>query len=556
MRLFATLPILAATQGYDGNGGLSINARKQTCADEPCQNGGTCYPSSNKGFSCFCDKTGYIGMYCDITKPLVVCGDSFMSVTIDKKMITEHGFKDDIDNMKFNEDGENCEAKDDEENGTFVMKIKTPFSGCGTKTSTDEHGDFVFNNAVSWKQVHRGLPGEVAVVTDIKLIDFKCTYEDKYKVHAEGGISPAITTVDAKTGLGNFTVELGLFRDQSFLEPYSENPVVKISNVVCVQLELKNNIREDVVLSASECWASSEPNGMGDRHELLINKCANPEDPSLKVVQNGHSRYVQLCFEMFKWEQAMDQVYLDCNVNVCQTGGENFNDCICMGKHDPNQYYYSNYYYVNYMRELYNEFKGNEGRAKRSAPMTTRAAGVINLKSANTADDVEDDTDAYSEDYEDNMLDSLNYEMTKVETEEAEGEETVKEDISETIHTSISWEIMEELSAEQQAKLSEVSRSEYEITPDEVIETIIKEIEEDDSQITMIISIALMVAIIALGVCIGVYVQCRRKYAVQRNKIREMRKVKEFYNGVLKPYNHSSHLPEQGSEQLPTQIST
>ena len=71
------------------------------------------------------------------------------------------------------------------------------------------------------------------------MIDFNCVYEDQYKVSAEGGITPAITTVDAKTGLGNFTVELGLYRDQTFLQPYSENPVVKISNDVCVQLELK-----------------------------------------------------------------------------------------------------------------------------------------------------------------------------------------------------------------------------------------------------------------------------------------------------------------------------
>merc|ERR1712062_845061 len=116
-------------------------------------------------------------------------------------------------------------------------------------------------------------------------------------------------------------------------------------------------------------------------------------------------------------------------------------------------------------------------------------------------------------------------------------------------------DVLEKEDISEIIKMSEVSRSEYEVTPDQVIETIIEEMKDDDSQITMIISIALMVAIIALGVCIGVYVQCRRKYTAQRNKIREMRKVKEFYNGVLKPYNHSSHLPEQGSEQLPTQIS-
>ena len=47
----------------------------------------------------------------------------------------------------------------------------------------------------------------------------------------------------------------------------------------------------------------------------------------------------------------------------------------------------------------------------------------------------------------------------------------------------------------------------------------------DNDQIIMMIAIALCVATVALGICIGIYVQCRRKYNIQRNKIREMRKV-------------------------------
>lgn len=526
MKLFVSLlPTLTLAQGA-GPGGLTITASKQTCADEPCKNGGLCEDFNGK-FTCDCSNTGYSGMFCDVTQPKIVCGDSFMSVTLDKKMITEHGFKDDIDNLKFQGDGDSCLKEDTGD--AFVMTIKSPFSGCGTSTSTADNGDFMFKNAVSWKQLRRGLPGETPVVQEIKLIEFICSYEDQYAVHAEGGIIPAISTVDAKTGLGDFTVELGLYKDQSFLKPYSENPVVKISNDVCVQLELKNNIREDVVLSASECWASSQPNGQGDRHELLLNKCANPDDPSLKVVQNGHSRFVQLCFEMFKWEAEMDQVYLNCNVNVCQSGGENINDCICQGTHDYDEYYYANYYYANYMAQLYEDWAGDEPASRKK-----RAAGGRVVRAA--AKIAKEDLAPVAEG----------------ETEENEGE---KDDISEPIETSISWTVMEPLTPDEIVKMSEVSRSEYKVTPDEEIETIIQEIKEDDEKITMIISIALVVAMVALGVCIGVYVQCRRKYSVQRQKIREIRKVKEFYNGVLKPYNHSSHLPEQGSEQLPTQIS-
>ena len=54
--------------------------------------------------------------------------------------------QDDIDNLKFNGDGEGCTKDETDEN--FVMTIKSPFSGCGTSSSTNDDGDFVFNNAI------------------------------------------------------------------------------------------------------------------------------------------------------------------------------------------------------------------------------------------------------------------------------------------------------------------------------------------------------------------------------------------------------------------------
>ena len=147
----------------------------------------------------------------------------------------------------------------------------------------------------------------------------------------------------------------------------------------------------------------------------------------------------------------MDQVYLNCNVNVCQTGGENFNECICQGNVNMDDYYYGNYYYANYMQQLYDNWKGDEegGRKKRSVSGKFKRAAVET----------------------DNSYDEIDYDQEDIEVAE-------KEDISELIETSISWKIMEPLSAEEMIKMSEVSRSEYEVTPDEVIETIIEEMKE------------------------------------------------------------------------------
>lgn len=507
--LFSILGGIAAKG--KGPGGITLTQSKQTCADEPCKNGGTCLASEqyNRGFHCRCPD-GFAGIYCDILHPSVICGESYMEVSFDKQMITEHGLEDNVEHIGFRGDGEGCTARDDGDK--YTLRIASPFSQCGTATS-HSGGDYTYTNAVVWKRERTGLPGEQPVVTTINLIGFTCTYEDEYSLHLDGPITPAVTTVDAKTGFGDFTVELGLFKDKTFTSAYPADPVVQISNDVCVSLELTNEIRTDLVLTANECWASSGPNGSGERHELLQNRCGNKDDPSLTVIQNGYSRYVQYCFEMFKWKDTMDQVYLNCNVEVCQPNTEMgmANNCICRTNEiDYDAYYYVNYYYANYMDSLYQNYIGEEG---------------------------EDDAEG--------------------ERKKRSVKNMVRRSTENNFNTTISWKLAPKMTEDEKAKQAEVSREgSFSLVDERVLQAEIEEIVEENDQIVMMIAIALIVATIALGICIGVYVQCRRKYNIQRNKIREMRKVKEFYNGVLKPYHHPQHLPQQGQEQLPSYTNT
>lgn len=496
-----------------GPGGITLTSSKQTCDDAPCQNDGTCLASEqyNRGFFCRCPE-GFTGIYCDILHPTVTCGESYMEVSLDKQMITEHGLEDNVEHIGFRGEGEGCTSRDDGDK--YTLRIESPFSSCGT-TTQHSGDDYQYTNAVVWKRSRQGLPNEAPVVTTINLIEFKCTYEDQYSLHLDGPIIPAVTTVDAKTGYGDFTVELGLFKDETFTSPYPKDPVVQISNDVCVSLELTNEVRTDLVLTANECWASSGPNGSGERHELLQNRCGNKDDPSLKVIQNGYSRYVQYCFEMFKWKETMDQVYLNCNVEVCKNDGNGMaNNCICRANDiDYDAYYYVNYYYANYMDSLYENY--------------------------NLEDQESSDTDGAER-----KRRSTKKRRSDVSTEN-------------NFNTTISWKLAPAMTKEDKAKLNEVSRAgQFSIVDERVLQAEIEEIVEENDQIVMMIAIALIVATIALGICIGVYVQCRRKYNIQRNKIREMRKVKEFYNGVLKPYHHPQHLPQQGQEQLPSYTNT
>lgn len=62
------------------------------------------------------------------------------------------------------------------------------------------------------------------------------------------------------------------------------------------------------------------------------------------------------------------------------------------------------------------------------------------------------------------------------------------------------------------------------------------EADEIKNNIVLIaVGIALLMAMIILGVVIGAYVQCKKKWDRRSQKIRELSKVREFYQGVLRP---------------------
>ena len=106
MKLSGLILLGSAQAKGKGPGGFSLTQAKQTCSDEPCQNGGQCLPSEqyNRGFFCRCSE-GFTGIYCNIKHPTVTCGEGSMEVRLDKQMITEHGLDDLAENVGFRAQG-------------------------------------------------------------------------------------------------------------------------------------------------------------------------------------------------------------------------------------------------------------------------------------------------------------------------------------------------------------------------------------------------------------------------------------------------------------------
>lgn len=205
--------------------------------------------------------------------------------------------------------------------------------------------------------MYPGQEGEADIERKMVLLEFKCQYEDEYLLHLVP-IKPVETTIDAESARGNFRIQMKLFKDRTFVEQsrYPENPIVAIDEEVCVQMALVNSLGiEDLVLTVKDCWTGASKNS-SEKHMLIEEKCEAENEYSVDVIYNGISDKTQFCFHMFKWSEQMDQVYLECKVNVCDSKitHKGVSQCQCppIG-FDLNDWIYPNYY--NSMFDYYGE---------------------------------------------------------------------------------------------------------------------------------------------------------------------------------------------------------
>lgn len=112
--------------------------------------------------------------------------------------------------------------------------------------------------------------------------------------------------------------------------------------------------------------------GTGLQNTLINDRCSKVDDVTVQLIQNGLSNDVNFCFQMYQWTEKMDQVYISCEVEVCQKAGPGIaNQCVCMANDiNYDDYYYVNYYYINYIDELYND-QYDTGRKRRAAEEVT-----------------------------------------------------------------------------------------------------------------------------------------------------------------------------------------
>lgn len=346
----------------------TITGHRTYCDNKPCQNDGTCHTQQQTG-KWFCEcASGWNGPTCEIPNPELKCGTDVITVLIDKRMIVGNKLENKPQLISFGEsEDDECKASLDGEH--YRLVIKAPFGGrCGTTASRadGDSGDYIFSNDVTWRKVYQGNAGEAPIQRKIKLVDFNCHYEDEYLLQMIP-LRPAEMTVEQETAKGNFQVDMTLWKNSDFERDlnaqYSSNPIVRVGHEVCVKLEVDSLLNQpNLVLTASDCWASAISNpSEDDKHFIINKKCISEADYTTTIKENGVGSTVKFCFKVYKWNNKMDDLYVQCKMSVCDDSIQvkGHSQCVCPPQsYDTNDWFYPNYYeaQIDYLDDKYSEY--------------------------------------------------------------------------------------------------------------------------------------------------------------------------------------------------------
>jgi hypothetical protein len=399
------------------------------------------------------------------------------------------------------------------------------------------------------------------------------------------GIKPAESVIEQKTGKGTFEVDMTLWKNSDFERDvngqYSSNPIIRIGQQVCVKMNLKSKLEmPHLVLTAANCWAAPGPNAPEDqRHNIIMKKCSSDEDYTTIIKKNGIDNEVKFCFQLYKWKQAMDQLHIQCEMSICddtiQFDGSS--QCVCAPKHyQINDWFYPNYYesmldnlgsynayydygsfyqdgtgsdandygsngvgnaignydYGNYGSQFYYDYQPNTGSRKRRSTNTEELTqGDVPLPTGNEKDSLIV-AEAPSKK---KRLDIKGLLKKNEETGEINLPENLKVDPKKDLINASIGPITIKEKIDPQAEASRAHQPQAEIEVIEIIDTEWYETKEGSSNVVlMAVGGSLILALIILGIVIGVYIQFKN-VADGKNKkvITDQTKVKQFMTDIL-----------------------
>ncbi|KAL2099745.1 hypothetical protein ACEWY4_004139 [Coilia grayii] len=142
----------------------------------------------------------------------------------------------------------------------------------------------------------------------------------------------SITHLKLPPGKGTYQIQMIPYEDADFTQLFSGAVAETSDEKIYISVDVDGVDSRQFSSVLDLCWATPTNNSASSITWSLITKqCANPEDGTVEVFQNGVSTSSRFSFRMFTFEGHSPQLYLHCSLHLCLLDG---NSCALVAKVD------------------------------------------------------------------------------------------------------------------------------------------------------------------------------------------------------------------------------
>ncbi|XP_075687673.1 uromodulin-like [Rhinoderma darwinii] len=219
---------------------------------------------------------------------------------------------------------------EDPSSNTFTIMSPLQAGRCGLLITTNgTHA--IYENTLYFAIESTGLivrNEELAVI-------MSCAYVLDMMISLNIAVNPIFSSTNISVGgTGQFTANMALYQDSSYVTPYEGSAVVLSSkSLLYVGVFVQGGDSSQYVVIMKNCYATPTSNPYDAvKYYIVKDSCPNKQDSTISVLENGVSRKGRLSLQVFKFVGNYNSVYIHCAVSLCDvTAGSCSPSCSGIG---------------------------------------------------------------------------------------------------------------------------------------------------------------------------------------------------------------------------------
>ncbi|XP_077057396.1 uncharacterized protein LOC143710318 [Siphateles boraxobius] len=280
--------------------------RRNRCSELNCTEDERC-ENKHGVYGCFCKENhhrSHRGSF-DFSE---TCESSSGSMSLSRCQLFEAGFP--SDNLHLNDP--NCRGT--VRNGRVEFYFDNNDHICGTNlVANGTH--FIYENFIV-AEPHT--VGHLISRKRILKLSFSCVYLQTQTLSMDINPLESIVHRILPAGQGTYRVRMITYQDAEFTHPFTGSVNVELDRRIFVEVRVDGVDSRQFASVIDECWATpvNDPH-YSLRWDLIVDKCPNPEDNTVNLLQSGVSTSSRFSFEMFIFTANSTKVYLHCAIHLC-----------------------------------------------------------------------------------------------------------------------------------------------------------------------------------------------------------------------------------------------